>query len=108
MRDQFGADAERCSAGQNVLGSILLIYAAGSDERDVRKGRAQSMNISGTTQLGTGEDFDEVGPGLPGSQDFGWGQDAGKDHDLAADCEMHHVENQSGGGERAGAGIEAA
>ena len=65
-----GANADAGGAGFDPLGDVVEIYAASGCEFQLRQRREDVFEVTGA-ECGGGEDFDDVGAGLPGAEDFG-------------------------------------
>src|ERR1017187_4754868 len=98
LGDQVGADADRGGAGQNEVGDVELVDASGGDQWHLWKRRLERFDIRCASELGAGEDFDEVDTGFPRHHDLGWGESSGENDDLLLVRELHDLEIDPGGG----------
>lgn len=76
--DQFAAHGDRAGTGAEEVGSGIEIDSAGWCHFDLRERTFEGLDVLGATDVAAGEDFDDVGTGVPGSGDFGGGKCAGK------------------------------
>src|ERR1017187_3482306 len=106
LGDQVGADADRGGAGQNEVGDVELVDASGGDQWHLWKRRLERFDIRCASELGAGENFDEVGTGFPRHHHLGWGESAGENDDLLLVGELDDLEIEPGGGEKRGARIQ--
>src|ERR1035441_11134579 len=71
---------------------------SGGDQWHLWKRRLERFDIRCASELGAGEDFDEVDTGFPRHHHLGWGESAGENDDLLLVCELHDLEIEPGGG----------
>src|SRR5579863_1174554 len=85
------ADSERHRSCANEIDDVVLVDAAGSNKRNPLEWRLERLDITWTANLSTGEDLDEVRPGLPHRVDLTWRQRAWKHDSIVLDGELHDL-----------------
>src|SRR5579871_2505236 len=102
--DQIPADAESGSAREDIIGGVLLIYAARGDEGDLRERRFQCFDVAGAAHLSAGKNLDEVRTGFRGRDDVGGSQGSRKNQYFLLNGKLDDlgIETWAGYEERAG------
>src|SRR3984957_14372954 len=106
LGDQFPADAESGSTSVDKIRGVVLVYSAGSDQRQIGERRLQRANVILATDQRAGKNLHKVGAGFPGAGDFGRGECAGQDDDGSAEGEFDNANVETGAGEECGPGVD--
>jgi cadmium resistance protein CadD (predicted permease) len=106
FRNQLRSNAQRGGAGQNEIGSRLLIHSAGRNQRHLGEGDLQGPNVAVSAHLRAREDLDEVNPGFPCHDHLCGRQNAGENNNFVLQREVHDLQNEAGTGEEPSPGID--
>ncbi len=99
--------AYRCNTRLDVVTRILLVYPSRGDEAYIGEWRFQCANIGRPSELGAGENFNEVGASLYPHHHFARTQHARQNCDTLLHHELHGGEIQSRAGDEFRSSIQA-
>ena len=92
MVDEVGADSEGEGFGFEKLFRGAEGDSSGGDHVDLREGAFEGGEVFGSAHCACGEDFDDVGSGLPCGDDFGGSESSGQDRDGVAVAHLDGLE----------------
>src|SRR5579871_2355397 len=105
--DQVRANAHCGGARVDEIGYGLLIYSSGRDQRHLREGGHEGLDIAWATDLRAGENFHKVGACPPRRQNFGGSQRSWYYRNVPFQAELHDLAIETGAGEKRRSFVEA-
>ena len=101
--DKRSADAEGTRAGAQKVGCRFQVDTAGGHEADLGQGGTEGLEVRRAAQIGR-EDLDDIGPGLPGSDNLRGRQRARHDQFIVSSAQADDVKINGWGDDELRAG----